>query len=149
MIKLSVMNTYKLCALAAALTVPALVQPAMAEEASPAEEFVTSMFELQGAFAEVAEAIAEEEATPAEGAAAINEVTAACEALMAALPQLPAADQAEIGAILENEEVQEAAAEVEAGCLEILKAFKEADFFDCAELKAACVKFAAVNDYAM
>ncbi len=144
------MNTYTLCALGAALAVPALVQPAMAEEAAtPAEEFVTTMFELQGAFAEVAEAIVDEEATPAEGAAAINEITTAIEALMAALPSADESVQAEIGELMQDAEIIAAAETVEKGCVEILAAFKEADFFGDAALKAACEKFAAVNDYAM
>lgn len=144
------MNTYTLCALGAALAVPAIVQPAMAEEAAtPAEEFVTSVFELQGAFAEVAEAIVDEEATPEEGAAAINEVSGALESLMAALPNAEESVQAEIGELMQDPEIIAAAEAVEKGCLEILAAFKQADFFGSADLKAACEKFAAVNDYAM
>ncbi len=139
------MNTYTLCALGAALAVPAMVQPVMAEEAAtPAEEFLTTMFELQGAFAEVAEAIVDEEATPAEGAAAIAEINGAIEAMVAAAPQMSPEDQAELGALMEDPEIQAAAAEVEKGCGEILAAFAEAEYFGCAELKAACEKFAAL-----
>lgn len=137
------MNTTYTSMLCAALAVPALVQPAAA--ASTAEEFVTTMFELQGAFAEVAEAVVDKKATPEEAAAAITEITAAIAQMMDALAGLPPEAQAGIGDLLENPEIKAAGEQVEAGIVTILKAFIEAEFFGCEALETACAEFCAVN----
>lgn len=111
-------------------------------------EFILTRIKGQTDFITIAEAIADEKATPAKRNKSINEIITAIETLMATLPTTDEYVNTKIGKVMPDTEVI-AGETMEKGCVEILEAFKGADFFGDADLKAACEKFAAVNDYAM
>lgn len=145
MISLSVMNTYTLCALGAALAVPALVQPAMAEEAAtPAEEFMTTSLELMGLIGEIYKAIDTDEATPDEAGEVLASVVDGLQQLQGKLAEMSPEDIAELEAIMADPEIAADLKKIDEQIDVMMNNLKAADYLESATLKAACEAYMAL-----
>lgn len=131
------MKTTSFCALCAAFAVPALVQPAMADE-KLAQEYVDSLAELQGAMVDVYQGIDTDEITPDEAADLIDQLTAALDELFSC--ERDEETQAQIVALVEahNDDF----VKIEEGVLKLLQNLKAANYLESDKLKAACEKYA-------
>lgn len=134
-----------ICALSAALVVPALVQPAMAAD-SKAQTFLKSALELNTAVAVIYDAIDTEEATPDEAGEALALVVAGMQELMAEMGKMTPAEQEELAAIMSDADVAAGLAELDEINEKLMNNLKAADYLGSDSLKAACEAFTALGN---
>lgn len=142
------MKTTSFCALCAAFAVPALVQPAFADEkVSHVEQLFVEVIEAQTEFLTIAGNVMEETLSPDVAAVAIDKVTKNLTVTIAKIGALSEEEAEDFISIMEDEEVAEGVIEMEEGSILVLKAIASQDYYGNAALKAACEAYAELNDY--
>lgn len=134
--------------LCAAFAIPALVQPAFAdEEVSYAEQLFVEVIEAQTEFLTICNNVMEEDLSPAVAAVAIEKVNERITATLTKIGKLNDEDGKAFLKIILDEKVAEGVDKIDEACLAALAAFDKEDYYDNAAFKAACETFAELNAY--
>ncbi len=135
------MKTYSYTFTCALCAVPALVQPASAEELCKAEATLVELVEVSSAYLATIWELFEEKVTVDDAIVTVTELTKKVEALHAEMQAFSEEDMKDLEMLLQIPEVIQSGEEFEEAAKEVCGLLIEAEYFGSPELKAACEKF--------